>query len=179
MRIVFMLICALAACAALPLRAQAQAGYDRPGGDYMSFPIRSGDPAACAARCEGDRRCQSWSFSYPATVGASAMCWLKSRVTNRVENTCCNSGVRGAGLIEPQPGDIEYSIDRLGGDYRNFDIAPDATGKSCRAACEADTKCRAWTYVRPGYIGASARCFLKNQIKPPRRKPYAISGVVR
>ena len=48
-----------------------------------------------------------------------------------------------------------------------------------KAACEADNKCRAWTYSRPGYLGASARCFLKHQVKPPRRKPCCISGVVR
>jgi endonuclease I len=31
--------------------AQAQVGFDRLGGDYASFPQRSGDPAQCAARC--------------------------------------------------------------------------------------------------------------------------------
>jgi hypothetical protein len=30
--------------------AAAQVDYDRPGGDYASFPSRSGDPALCAAR---------------------------------------------------------------------------------------------------------------------------------
>ena len=30
-----------------------------------------------------------------------------------------------------------------------------------------------------GYGTAAARCFLKNQVKQPRRRPYAISGVVR
>ncbi|MGE3150468.1 MAG: PAN domain-containing protein, partial [Pseudorhodoplanes sp.] len=119
------------------------------------------------------------SFSYPATVGPVAICWLKNTVTPRVENACCNSGVRGAGVIEPRTSGVEIAIDRLGGDYRNFEVASDPMGRTCAAACEADNKCRAWTYVRPGYIGPAPRCFLKNQIKPPRRKPYAISGVVR
>ena len=82
-------------------------------------------------------------------------------------------------MIEPRTAGIEVSIDRTGGDYRNFEIPPDPTGKACAAACEAENKCRAWTYVRPGYISQGARCFLKSEIKPPRRKPYAISGVVR
>jgi hypothetical protein len=30
----------------------AQVGFDRRGSDYTSFPVRSGDPAACAARCD-------------------------------------------------------------------------------------------------------------------------------
>jgi PAN domain len=159
--------------------AQAQSGYDRLGGDYLSFQIRNGDPAVCAARCERDARCRAWSFSYPRTANALATCWLKNKVSPRVEDKCCVSGVRGAGVVEPRKGPIEFSIDRLGGDYRNFDTASDPSGDACRAACEAENKCRAWTYVRPGYIGPSARCYLKDKLKPPRHKPCCISGVVR
>ena len=42
--------------------ACAQLGFDRPGGDYASAPVPSGDPAVCAARCEHDRGCRSWSL---------------------------------------------------------------------------------------------------------------------
>lgn len=164
--------------AAAPARVHAQAGYDRPGGDYSNFRVSGGDPAACAARCERESRCRAWSFSYPA-AGMGAVCWLKSEVTPRVENNCCISGVRGAGVIEPVTATIEYSIDRQGGDYRNFEMPADPKGAACAAACTADNRCRAWTYVRPGYIGPGARCFLKNQVKAPRRKPCCISGVVR
>ena len=48
--------------------ALAQTGFDRPGGDYSNFAVRSGDPAACAARCEREGRCRAWSFSYPRTA---------------------------------------------------------------------------------------------------------------
>ena len=50
--------------------AQAQSGFDRVGGDYLKFEIRTGDPAVCAARCERDSRCRAWSFSYPRTENA-------------------------------------------------------------------------------------------------------------
>ncbi|MGA2566106.1 MAG: PAN domain-containing protein [Pseudolabrys sp.] len=159
--------------------AQAQIGYDRRGGDYLSFPIRNGDPAVCASRCEHDARCRAWSFSYPRTAFALAACWLKNRVPARVEDKCCVSGVRGAGVIEPRRAPLEYSIDRNGGDYRNIDVAPDAAGAPCKAACDAENKCRAWTYVRPGYIAPAARCYLKDKITRPRHKPCCISGVVR
>jgi hypothetical protein len=159
--------------------ALAQAGYDRPGGDYTSFSVRTGDPALCAARCEREARCRAWNFSYPGTARAAATCWLKSRVPPRVENSCCVSGVRGAGVAEPRGGKVEFSIDRYGGDYRFFEIAPDPTGKSCADACAGDSRCRAWTYRRQGYGSLAARCFLKDQIKPPRRRPCCISGVVR
>ncbi|HEX5210577.1 MAG TPA: PAN domain-containing protein [Pseudolabrys sp.] len=162
---------------AIPTRAQT--GYDRRGGDYATFQIRNGDPAVCAARCERDAHCRAWSFSYPRTDSALATCWLKNRVLPRMEDKCCISGVRGAGVIEPRRGALEYSIDRFGGDYRNFEIAPDPAGASCNTACGDDKRCRAWTYVRPGYNGPAARCYLKDRLTRPHHKPCCISGVVR
>jgi hypothetical protein len=160
--------------------AQAQANFDRPGGDYLRSAVASGDPADCALLCERDRRCRSWTFSYPTDVADGAACWLKSSVPARTQDNCCVSGVRGAGVVEPKNDKIETSIDRFGGDYRNFDMKGGSSGDDeCKAACTADNNCRAWTYARPGYAGKSARCFLKKDIKPPRRKAGFISGVVR
>ncbi|HEY0569861.1 MAG TPA: PAN domain-containing protein [Xanthobacteraceae bacterium] len=161
-----------------PAAANAQTGFDRPGGDYSNFSVRSGDPVQCAARCERDGKCHAWSFSYPRR-GSLAMCWLKSEVTARTQDSCCVSGVKGAAVMEPRDKRLEYSIDRLGGDYRAFESTPDPTGKPCADACQADNRCRAWTYVRAGYQGAAARCYLKNEVKPPRRRPCCISAVVR
>jgi PAN domain len=159
--------------------ARAQSGFDRPGGDYSNFAVASGDPAACAARCEREGRCRAWSFSYPRTAATSATCWLKNRVTKRVEEACCVSGVKGAAVLEKKGGPIEFSIDRTGGDYKNLDVATDPSGASCETVCKGEERCRAWTYVRPGYLATSARCFLKERITAPRRKPCCVSGVVR
>ena len=159
--------------------AQAQVGFDRLGADYASFPLRSGDPEQCAARCERDARCRAWAFSYPVTENAVAICWLKSRVPPRVPAACCVSGVRGADVIEPRAEATEFGIDRVGGDLRSIELAADPTGKSCAAACMTEPQCRAWTYARPGYVGKEAHCFLKKDIKPPRRKAGFSSGVVR
>jgi hypothetical protein len=171
-----LVVCALVASFGV---AQAQSGFDRPGGDYANFPIRSGDPALCAARCDHDNRCRAWSFSYPRTERGPATCWLKSRVPPPVESACCTSGIRGTGVIEPRKGSVEFSTDRFGGDYRNFVVPPDPTGAGCKAACEKDGRCRAWTYARQGYFSGAPRCYLKDRIKRPRRKPCCISGVVR
>ncbi len=179
MRAFCLIAAGLFALLAASADAHAQAGFDRPGGDYFSYPVRSGDPAACAARCEREGRCRAWSFSYPQTAVSQAVCWLKSSVTARVENNCCISGVRGAAVAEPRNETAEFAIDRTGGDYKDITVPADPSGATCKAACEADNKCRAWTYARPGYLGKEARCFLKSQIKPPRRKPCCISGVVR
>ena len=127
--------------------AQAQTGYDRFGGDYTRFEVRTGDPAVCAARCERDARCRAWSFSYPRTAAGAATCWLKNAVPPRVENKCCVSGVRGAGVIEPRQGAVEFSIDRLGGDYRYVELPADSTDATCEAACKGENRCRAWTFT--------------------------------
>lgn len=179
-RVIFVSVSAVlfAACLLGANPARAQAGYDRPGGDYASASVPNGDPAVCAARCERDNRCRAWSFSYPPASGGAAQCWLKKEVVPAVEASCCVSGVRGAGVIEPH-GTIEYSIDRYGGDYRAFETPPDPKGKACADACQGENKCRAWTYRRPGYGVTAAHCYLKDAIKPPRRRPCCISGVVR
>lgn len=158
--------------------AWAQWGFDRPGGDYANALVRSGDPAVCAARCERDPRCRAWSFSYP-TQTHPATCWLKNEIPARVENPCCVSSVKGVPPSEPRTPGLEFSIDRAGGDYRNLDVTPDPFGKSCAQACAADQRCRAWTYVRPGYYGPNARCYLKQRVTRPRKRPCCISGVVR
>ncbi len=125
----FAVLLAIAVGGAAP--ALAQAGYDRPGGDYSSASVPGGDPATCAARCEHDKNCKSWSFSYPAS-GGQAMCYLKREVVPPVASNCCVSGVRGAGVIEPQAGATEYSIDRYGGDYRWFETPAEFHGEGLR-----------------------------------------------
>jgi hypothetical protein len=171
------LACLAAVTATRPARAQAN--FDRPGGDYQNSPVPSGDPADCALVCERDRRCRAWSFNYPTDAAGGAVCWLKSNVPARTPDNCCVSGVRGAGVVEPHSGAIEISIDRVGGDYHSFELKGDEGDEACKSACVDDNKCRAWTYARAGYVGKTAHCFLKKEIKPPRRRAGFISGVVR
>jgi len=178
MRFLWMLLLGGLLCAGI-VPARAQVNYDRPGADYSNFAMRPGDPALCAQRCERDNKCRAWNFRYPTAEIPVAWCWLKNAVPPRVEDPCCASGVRGTGVIEPRGLSVEFSTDRVGGDYRNFELPPSVDGAACHKACEDDNKCRAWTYQRPGYFTANARCFLKNHVKPPRRRFFAISGVVR
>src|SRR3954466_7465890 len=116
--------------------AAAQANFDRPGGDYTHSVLRSGDPADCALACERDRRCRAWSFNYPTDAMIGAVCWLKNSVPARAQDNCCVSGVRGAGGVEPRTNTVETSIDRFGGDYKNFDVKRGSEGDDeCKAAC--------------------------------------------
>jgi hypothetical protein len=177
----FLAVFVLVALAIMPARAQT--GFDRPGGDYARFTVPSGDPAVCSARCDRDARCRVWTFSYPGTaaLGGSnaATCWLKNQVKPLVENRCCTSGIKGAALVEMRPGPVENAIDRIGGDYRNFEIAANKDVAACKQACEDDNRCRAWSFARPGYGGPAARCYLKDKITAPKRRPCCMSGVVR
>ncbi len=159
--------------------ARADVGFDRPGGDYDKFVVKSGDPGECSLRCERDARCRSWAFSYPRTEQVEAVCWLKRSVPPRVQSPCCVSGVRGAAVNEPVSKDLEFGIDRTGGDYKTFETQPDNSGGACASACKDEQRCRAWTYVRPGYQGAVAHCYLKARVTVPRHKPCCLSGVVR
>lgn len=159
--------------------AYPQIGYDRPGSDYASAAVANGDPAVCSARCEHDGRCRAWSFAYPPASGGPALCRLKHKVAPRVKAGCCVAGVRGGGVSAPRGGDLEYGIERTGGDYRVFATTPDPHGKPCAQACRAESRCRAFTYRRPGYGMRGARCYLKSTIKPPRHRPCCISGVIR
>jgi hypothetical protein len=71
---------------------------------------------------------------------------------------------------------LEYGVDRPGLDYKNFNL-PAADPNLCRDACAGDPQCRAFTFVRPGYQGPSARCWLKNQVPNPVDNSCCVSGV--
>src|SRR5258708_26227856 len=90
----------LAVAAVCPAQAQTS-NFDRPGGDYTSAPVPSGDPEDCALLCERDRRCRAWSFNYPTDANSGAVCWLKGSVPGRVQDKCCVSRRPRAALVQP------------------------------------------------------------------------------
>lgn len=71
---------------------------------------------------------------------------------------------------------IENNIDRVGLDYSNFNLAS-ANPDLCLAACAKDPKCQAYTYVKPGVQGPSARCWLKQGIPTTSTSTCCVSGV--
>jgi len=75
----------------------------------------------------------------------------------------------------PMP-NVELDTDRLGMDYENFEL-PQANPEVCRNACAMDTKCKAYTYVRPGIQGPNARCCLKTGVPPSSKNNCCVSGV--
>lgn len=71
---------------------------------------------------------------------------------------------------------MEVNTDRPGLDYRSFDMPWDDPD-ICREACERDTRCQAWTYVKPNLQGPYSRCWLKHSVPGPRQNSCCTSGV--
>ena len=74
-------------------------------------------------------------------------------------------------------GELEQDVNRLGSDFRDFDLA-EADPQLCQRACDDDARCQAWTYVRPGIQAPAARCWLKAPVPLPlKQEPCCVSGV--
>ena len=79
--------------------------------------------------------------------------------------------------------DFERGIDRPGNDYRppidlEFKKGTLLTFEmECQGLCAKDSKCQAWTMVKPGVQGPKARCYLKNAAPAQRRNNCCVSGV--
>jgi len=70
----------------------------------------------------------------------------------------------------------EVNVDRPGRDYRDFDLGGPRF-ELCRDACANDSDCKAFTYVKPSYQAANARCWLKSGAPKPAPSDCCISGV--
>ena len=137
-------------------------GTNRGGSDYRNFEVGDADlrdqpEMSCQAACQKDGQCKAWTYVKPGVQGPKAHCWLKTAVPAAQANNCCISGVMTG---------VEPSINRAGNDYRNFEIGsttpqPDM---SCRAACQKEAQCKAWTLVKPGVQGPNGRCWLKTAV---------------
>ena len=156
--------------------AEFEYNTDRMGQDYSNFDLPAPDAEMCRDACRSDGRCKAWTYVKPNTIqGPRPRCWLKSSVPPARSATCCISGVKRQG----GSGGAEFDTDRPGQDYSNFNL-PAANFRLCRRSCRDDTRCRAWTYVRPNTIqGPQPRCWLKNGVPAARRNNCCVSGVVR
>ncbi len=79
---------------------------------------------------------------------------------------------------------MEQNTDRPGGDFTNFDIQPTIGGLGtlesiCQNACVKAGSCRAWTLVKPGIQGPTARCWLKSSVPGKQANSCCTSGVER
>ena len=73
---------------------------------------------------------------------------------------------------------FEPGVDRPGADFSNFDI-PGRGPHTCQSACFQNGGCRAWTYVRAGFQGPVARCWLKSDVPGHKAIPAAYQAYCR
>ena len=73
------------------------------------------------------------------------------------------------------PVTLEPGVNRPGQDYRSFPTS--SSPEDCRQACADDSKCQAFTWVRPGIQGPQAVCWLKSGASPRARDETCVSGV--
>lgn len=73
---------------------------------------------------------------------------------------------------------FEGNTDRPGFDYTNF-VLNNPRAILCQWSCQKDSRCRAWTYVKPGYQGPNARCWLKSAVPNPVKRNCCSSGIIQ
>ncbi len=80
-------------------------------------------------------------------------------------------------LVAPSSGaTMEWDTDLPGQDYRTLPLDYPAPSL-CRDECEGDPKCRAWTFMKPGVQGSTARCWLKHSVPSQVPNSCCVSGV--
>ena len=64
-----------------------------PGADFRMFRPEAEDWRLCARACNDDSQCRAWTYRAP-TESRGPVCLLKNRMTVRVPDACCQSGVK-------------------------------------------------------------------------------------
>jgi hypothetical protein len=84
------------------------------------------------------------------------------------------------GCTETQSHRSDKPIMELNTDRPGSDISTVALEKPkpalCHRACQSNSECVAWTYVKPGIINNKAHCRLKSKLPDPERSSCCISG---
>lgn len=170
-------------------------GMNRYGGDYRGFEMASPQPELCRDECARDPRCKAWTYVKPGTfLDPKAHCWLKDSIPEATPDSNCVSGVNsgssggtgttpGTGTGIPDTGDIEMTMEAgwnyYGNDYRDMQLA-EPRPELCRDECARDSRCLAYTYVKPGtFLDPNAHCWLKDAVSKPWEDGNCISGVKR
>lgn len=149
------------------VRRGLEMNTDRGGNDYRNFPLVAPAPELCQAECAADSACHAWTYTPP--TNGTPRCWLKNAVPPAYSSEGMVSGRR---LVSGGFAQL-WNTDLVGGDYRSF-LAAGASG--CRATCQAEVRCTAYTFV-PAIEGRAARCHLKDGSTSLRDTTNMVSGL--
>jgi hypothetical protein len=155
-------------------------------GSILRVTEIAADPTVCQAACRAETRCVVWTYTQPKGPDQPARCGLKAVIPEQTPDACCTSAIervpdpelREPPVVPAGMSGAVRGIELLGGTYHYFGGA-DATVQACKAACQADRQCLAWSYVRPGIYSSDARCFLKNMDSLQVNSPCCVAGFER
>lgn len=90
------------------------------------------------------------------------------------------AGTPGQSVMQPSADAAPmFNTDLFGSDLREIIYdRPGMDWKSCKAACDDERQCRAWTYVVPGRT-EHGECFLKEAVPEPSESECCVSGIKR
>jgi hypothetical protein len=135
---------------------------NRPGMDISNHTVANANQ--CRNACNSHSGCRAWTY-----VKSSHKCWLKHNVPAAQPNNCCTSGVKAGG---GGGGGTANMVNN-----RNFpgnDMGPGYTVANagvCRAHCNSNPSCRAYTYVKGNH-----KCWLKHTIPLAQGNSCCVSG---
>jgi hypothetical protein len=111
-------------------------GVDRPGQDLSMLELPSAKAADCAAACEKNANCRSFTAAYPESKSGKMRCWLKSgvpvqrsdfRFVSEVKRVAQASRPIGCFRDTNSPFDLDGFLER----------SKDNTPQRCIATCKA------------------------------------------
>jgi hypothetical protein len=75
-------------------RYPVEPDINRYGEDYRDFVPPRADAQLCAEACAREGRCRAWTWVKAELEGPTGHCWLKNRVPDATQDTCCVSGLK-------------------------------------------------------------------------------------
>ncbi len=166
-----------------PNRIALYTGLDLFGEDIST--IRVDDAAACAKSCLAmNGQCKAFTFNTNPRIKKGPNCFLKASEGRVDGNSVALSGrfLSGAeadpapfslGMIDPAKALFD-DIDLPGGDLSHRPNASAKTPLACRLACIDNSRCVAFTYIKP-----KKECWLKGAVGSPRFGKGLVTGVKR
>jgi hypothetical protein len=147
-----------------------------PQASKTELPVNSGEPSS------SDRKWVRFVLGAVVCLVVTAVGILTYRsISPFIKSPGPDSALPPAALSAPrhipaaQMSEREDGKDRQGGDYTCFDVRTDHI-EDCEADCKTDTKCAAWTYVRPAGTSPNARCCMKSVVPATSDNPCCVSG---
>jgi hypothetical protein len=133
------------------------------GGSYSCIKQNcDGKGGYCGVECNNKGECEGTTPSLEAGPRSNPLQILRPQLS------------RSPG--EQAGADMSNNTDLPGSNYERIRVR---SAKECQAACKRTGRCKAWTYVRPGFQGLAPVCHLKDGLPAPTRNNCCISGKVR